>query len=119
MGVVKDFVNQGIKIILQRERQGDVGGRGGDEREAGRPRPDAHPGSGAPYPHQLLQDACELNTELCGFASLEEESLHILQDLLDRLVICTKEVQKVKWQGLTLSSDHTGVFIESFMYVDC
>ena len=106
VGVVKDFVNQGIKIILQRERQGDVGGRGGDEREAGRPRPDPHPGSGVPYPHQLLQDACELNTELCGFASLEEESLHILQDLLERLVICTKEVQKVKWQGLTLSSDH-------------
>ena len=107
---VKEFVNQGIKVILQRERQGDAGG--GAEGGGPRPRvpqPEAHLGSSVSYPHQLLQDACELNTELSGFPDLEGQSVHVLQDLLDRVVVCTKEVQKVKWQGVTLSSVHEEV----------
>ena len=110
VGAIKELVNQGIKVILQRERQGDEGGGGaaGGTRVRATP-PEVHLGSSVTYPHQLFQDACELNTELCGFSSLEEQGTHVLQDLLDRVMVCTREVQKVKWQGVRLSLDHEDV----------
>ena len=107
VSTVKEFVNQGIKVILQRERQGDEGGAGGGSvpRRPVTP-PEEHLGHRDPYPHQLLDDASALNSELCGFSNLEEESVHVLQDLLDRVVSCTKEVQRIKWQGIRLDSHH-------------
>jgi len=107
---VKEFVNQGIKVILQRERQGEAGvGGASSVPPMGAHPPDVHVSPRDLYPHQLLEDASALNTELCGFPSLEEQSVHVLQDILDRVAVCTKEVQKVKWQGVRLSSDHEDI----------
>ena len=114
--IIKKLVNQGSQLWMDYRasaRPGPVpaaaAGGGHDRRPEEVHRPD-HPPGAPLYPSSLLADAAILNDDIVIQPDLRSQEVFIIQDYLDRVQICIKEIQRYKWQGLVLSPADEEVF---------
>ena len=113
--VIKKLVHRGGELWMENrassrpvERGGGV--RGGDRHHEEDVVRLAHPPGPPPYPSSLLADAASLNNDILIQPDLRNQDLYIIQDYLERVQICIKEIQRCKWQGLLLAASDEEVF---------
>ena len=103
---IKKLVTQGSQLWMEYRasaRPGPHPAAGGHEQRPEEvPRPDHHPGPPL-YPSSLLADAAVLNDDILIQPDLRNQELFTIQDYLDRVQICIKEIQRYKWQGIVLA----------------
>ena len=108
--IIKKLVTQGSQLWMDYRASArpepPPAARGGGDREQV-PRPDPEP---IPYPSSLLADAAVLNDDIVIQPDLRSQEMFIIQDYLDRVQICIKEIQRYKWQGVVLAHTDEEVF---------
>ena len=101
---IKKLVGEGSRLWMDHRASArpeptpaaSAGGTRQRHEEAPRPEP-------SPYPASLLADATALNEDIVIQPDLRSQELFIIQDYLDRVQICVKEIQRYKWQGVVLT----------------
>ena len=120
--VIKKLVQDGSKLWTEfRSANSHPGGgaasggaerraSGGAERRAGGGGAEHRADEPVPYPSSLLADATSLNEDIIIQPDLRTQEMFIIQDYLDRVQICIKEIQHYKWQGIVLLPADEDVF---------
>ena len=112
---IKKLVTQGSQLWTEfrasvRSVGAGAAGVGGGDRRPEEVHRHGHPPGPPLYPSSLLADAASLNEDILLQPDLRNQELFTIQDYLDRVQICIKEVQRHKWQGVVLAHTDEEIF---------